>query len=85
MYVKWIVLALIVTLIPSSGGEPLHPLQNYRHWQVLAKVCETGRKTYGANEFVQNGQVCRWTMVPYWPADRAAWEAARAIERRAEK
>jgi hypothetical protein len=24
-------------------------------------------------------------LVPYWPADRAAWDAARAAERRAEK
>ena len=45
--------------------------ENYKHWQKLAKVCEEGRKTYGANEFVENGKVCRWTMVPYWPEKKA--------------
>lgn len=51
----------------SPSQQNILPSQNYRHWTKLQKVCEQGRSTYGANEFVEKGQVCRWTFVPYWP------------------
>ena len=84
MHARWSIIILI-TVLPASADQYVSPPQNYRHWQRLDKVCDVGRKTYGANEFLENGQVCRWVLVPYWPADRAAWDAARATERRAEK
>lgn len=64
--------ALSVFLLTASSDFVLPSIapQDSHHWQKLEKVCETGRKTYGANEFVENGKVCRWTFVPYWPADR---------------
>lgn len=74
----------VVVLASSTETASISPKDSH-HWQKLDKVCESGRKTYGANEFVEKGQVCRWTMVPYWPEDRAAWDAARAAERRTEK
>ena len=84
MHARWAIIILI-TVLPASADQYVLPPQNYRHWQRLDKICDTGRKTYGTNEFLENGQVCRWVLVPYWPADRAAWDAARAAERRAEK
>ena len=83
--VRWFLLIIVLpTSLAASSDQYLLPIQNYHHWRKLEKVCESGRKTYGANEFVEAGQVCRWTMVPYWPADRAAWDAARALERKNE-
>jgi len=69
MNYKLLILALGVSAISSSSidSQYISPPQNYKHWQKLEKVCEEGRKTYGANEFVENGKVCRWTYVPYWP------------------
>jgi len=69
MNYKLIILALGVSVVSSSSIESqyISPPINYKHWQKLEKVCEEGRKTYGANEFVENGKVCRWTYVPYWP------------------
>jgi hypothetical protein len=69
MNYKLILLVLGVMLISSSSTESQYiaPPENYKHWQKLQKVCEEGRKTYGVNEFVENGKVCRWTFVPYWP------------------
>ena len=69
MNYKLIILVLGVILVTTSSTESQYiaPPQNYKHWQKLEKVCEEGRKTYGANEFVENGKVCRWTFVPYWP------------------
>lgn len=69
MNYKLILIVLGAMLISASSTEPqyLSPPENYKHWQKLQKVCEEGRKTYGANEFVENGKVCRWTFVPYWP------------------
>ena len=84
MHARWSIIILI-TVLPASADQYVSPPQNYRHWQRLDKVCDVGRKTYGTNEFLENGQVCRWVLVPYWPADRAAWDAARAAERRSEK
>ena len=81
-----IITSLLTLLLLSGSSESYVPApQNYHHWQKLEKVCETGRKTYGANEFLERGRVCRWTLVPYWPADRAVWDATRAAERQAEK
>jgi hypothetical protein len=62
-----IVLGAILISASSTESQYLAPPENYKHWQKLQKVCEEGRKTYGANEFVENGKVCRWTFVPYWP------------------
>lgn len=56
----------VVINIPASSEQYISPPRNYQHWLRLEKVCEEGRKTYGANEFVENGKVCRWTFVPYW-------------------
>jgi hypothetical protein len=61
---------LPVVLLTQDTIPPVIPPENNHHWQKLDKVCESGRKTYGANEFVENGKVCRWLLVPYWPADR---------------
>jgi hypothetical protein len=82
---RWAVIIILTTVLSAAAGQYISPPQNYHHWRKLEKICETGRKTYGANEFLERGQVCRWTFVPYWPADRAAWDAARAAERQAEK
>ena len=73
MNYKLLVLLLGVVFVSTSSSESqyLFPPENYKHGQKLAKVCEEGRKTYGANEFVENGKVCRWTMVPYWPEKKA--------------
>ena len=49
---------------------PVLPVRNYKHWQKLEKVCETGRQTYGANEFLENGKICRWMLVSYWPENK---------------
>ena len=77
--VKIIIITVILTITLLAAAAPaldqyqyLHPLQNYRHWKQLKEVCESGRKTYGANEYVKNGQVCRWTFVPYYPFDPVA-------------
>ena len=69
MNYKLILIVLGAILISASSTETqyLAPPENYKHWQRLQKVCEEGRKTYGVNEFVENGKVCRWTFVPYWP------------------
>ena len=69
MNYKLLILLLGVVFVSTSSSESqyLFPAQNYKHWQKLEKVCESDRKTYGANEFVENGKVCRWTFVPYWP------------------
>ena len=61
-----LLLALLLVSIPATSDQLISPPKNYRHWQKLEKVCEEGRKTYGANEFIENGKVCRWTFVPYW-------------------
>lgn len=66
MKYKLPLIVLAVTLVSASSTEYISPPQNYKHWQKLEKVCEEGRKTYGVNEFVENGKVCRWTFVPYW-------------------
>jgi hypothetical protein len=60
---------LPVVLLTQDTIPPVIPPLNNHHWQKLEKVCESGRKTYGANEFVENGKVCRWALVPYWPTD----------------
>lgn len=68
-----ILIAVLSVLILTASTDPLAPViapQDSRHWRKLEKVCEEGRKTYGANEFVENGRVCRWTFVPYWPKDK---------------
>jgi len=62
-----IVLGAMLISASSTESQYLAPPENYKHWQKLQKVCEEGRKTYGVNEFVENGKVCRWTFVPYWP------------------
>lgn len=69
MNYKLLILTLGVSVLSASSieSEYISPPQNYKHWQKLEKVCEEGRKTYGANEFVENGKVCHWTFVPYWP------------------
>ena len=66
-YKLLILLGVVFVSTSSSESQYLFPTENYKHWQKLGKVCEEGRKTYGANEFVENGKVCRWTFVPYWP------------------
>ena len=78
-------LSVVVLASSTETTAPVIPPRDSHHWQKLDKVCESGRKTYGANEFLEKGRVCRWTMVPYWPEDRAIWDAARAAERRTEK
>jgi len=60
------ILLITFILTGSSSDQLISPPENYKHWQKLEKVCEEGRKTYGVNEFVENGKVCRWTFVPYW-------------------
>jgi len=69
MNYKLLILLLGVVFVSTSSSESqyLFPTQNYKHWQKLEKVCESDRKTYGSNEFVENNKVCRWTFVPYWP------------------
>ena len=73
MNYRLITLILGVAFIASSSSETQYiaPAENYKHWQKLEKVCEGGRKTYGANEFIENGKVCRWTLVPYWPEKKS--------------
>ena len=61
------ILLATLALTGSSSDQYVLPPENYKHWQKLEKVCEEGRKTYGVNEFVEKGKVCRWTFVPYWP------------------
>jgi hypothetical protein len=87
MNYKLIPLLLVVLFVATSSSESqyLFPPENYKHWQKLEKVCEVGRKTYGANEFLENGKICRWAIVPYWATDRVAWDAARAAEKKVEK
>jgi hypothetical protein len=53
--------------LPQDASQYILPPQNYRHWTKLQEVCEDGRKTYGANEYIKKEKVCRWTFVPYWP------------------
>jgi len=68
-----ILISAFSVLILTASSDPYAPIiapQDSHHWRKLEKVCEEGRKTYGANEFVENGRVCRWTMVPYWPKDK---------------
>lgn len=76
---------LTLLLLSGSSESYVSAPQNYHHWQKLEKVCETGRQTYGANEFLENGKICRWAIVPYWSVDRVAWDAARAAEKKVEK
>jgi hypothetical protein len=64
------VFALVCIPGTSTSKDYVLPPQNYRHWTILKKICESGRSTYGANEFVENGQICRWTFVPYWPDNK---------------
>lgn len=68
-----LVLFVMVLLSVVAQAEPIVlvlPVRNYQHWQKLEKVCETGRQTYGANEFLENGKICRWTLVSYWPENK---------------
>ena len=68
-----ILIAVLSVGVLTASSDPYAPIiapQDSHHWRKLEKVCETGRKTYGAKEFVEKGQVCRWTMVPYWPKDK---------------
>lgn len=61
--------AFSVLILTASSDIPPPSIapKDSHHWQKLEKICEEGRKTYGANEFVENGRVCRWALVPYWP------------------
>lgn len=62
-----IVCCIAISLTASSAQyDYVLPPQNYRHWTILKEVCEK-KETYGANEYVKGGKVCRWTHVPYWP------------------
>jgi hypothetical protein len=45
------------------------PMQNYRHWTILQEICEK-KPTYGSNEYLKNGKVCRWTQVGFYPYDK---------------
>ena len=68
-----ILIAVLSVVVLTASSDPYAPVitpQDSHHWRKLEKVCETDRKTYGANEFVEKGRVCRWTMVPYWPKDK---------------
>ena len=68
-----ILIAVLSVVVLTASSDPYAPVitpQDSHHWRKLEKVCETDRKTYGANEFVEKGRVCRWTMVPYWPRDK---------------
>lgn len=65
--VTFLATALTAVPVTSVHEQYLFPPQNYRHWLKLKKVCVPWRPTYGANEFVEKGQICRWTFVPYWP------------------
>ena len=68
-----ILIAVLSVGVLTASSDPYAPIiapQDSHHWRKLEKVCETDRKTYGANEFVEKGRVCRWTMVPYWPKDK---------------
>lgn len=68
-----ILIAALSVIFLAASTDPQAPSiapQDSHHWRKLEKVCEEGRKTYGANEFIENGRVCRWTMVPYWPNDK---------------
>jgi hypothetical protein len=66
--IKFSAILLITFLLTASSSDQLiSPPENYKHWQKLEKVCEENRKTYGVNEFVENGKICRWTFVSYWP------------------
>ena len=67
MKYRLILITLLALALTGSSDQYVAPPENYKHWQKLQKVCEEGRKTYGVNEFVENGKVCRWTFVPYWP------------------
>ena len=57
---RYILLALIVICLSSSAD-------SYKPWPntelVLKEICETNRKTYGANEYIKNGKVCRMGLV----------------------
>ena len=68
-----ILISALAVVFLTASSDPYAPIiapQDSHHWRKLEKVCETDRKTYGANEFVEKGRVCRWTMVPYWPRDK---------------
>jgi hypothetical protein len=57
---RYILLALITICLSSSAD-------SYRPWPntelVLKEVCEAGRKTYGVNEYIRDGKVCRMELV----------------------
>ena len=57
---QYILLALITISLSSSAD-------SYRPWPntelVLKEVCEVGKKTYGANEYIRDGKVCRMELV----------------------
>ena len=57
---RYILLALTVICLSSSAD-------SYKPWPntelVLKEICETGRKTYGVNEYVKNGKVCKMELV----------------------
>ena len=57
---RYILLALIAISLSSSAD-------SYRPWAntelVLKEVCEAGKKTYGVNEYVKNGKVCKMELV----------------------
>lgn len=61
------ILLSIFLLSGSSYDQLISPPENYKHWQKLEKVCEEGKKVLGVNEFIENGKVCRWALVSYWP------------------
>jgi hypothetical protein len=70
MYTKLLIAGCIaITLTASSAPyDYVLPPQNYRHWTILKEVCEK-KETYGTNEYVKDGKVCRWKHVPYYPYD----------------
>jgi len=57
---RYILLALTVICLASSAD-------SYKPWPntelVLKEICETGRKTYGVNEYVKAGKVCKMELV----------------------
>ena len=72
MNTKIILVYCVIAISLTASSAPYDyvlPPQNYRHWKILKEVCEK-KPTYGANEYVKDGKVCRWTYVPYYPFDK---------------
>ena len=58
---KYIILALLLITLRSSASS-INPWPSTESTLILVCRPLVGKDTYGDNEFIQDKQICRWTV-----------------------